>query len=374
MLATAGYRVGIFEALEGFDDSPRTYIVTPRIRQFIANFPADLVLNEINTMALETASGKVVNLRLKEPDLVIERSQLLQFMANRAKAAGAEIQFGFRFSGTEFVGDTHATTLVRKKSQQVSIESKWLIGADGVRSRVAKSVGFREQETVPLLQTDVELPRDWDSSLSKVWFNVHETPYFFWLIPESETRGVVGLIGEHKTNLRLILDRFLEKHNFRAGNYQGGNAALFNPTFAPWKTKNMQETVLVGDAAGHVKVSTVGGSVTGFWGAKAAANSVLSTATYSKELRSLNKELRIHWFLRLILNKFENEDYDLLLKMLNRPLLGYLEENNRDQIAVGAWKLPFLQPRLFVLGLRMIKGVIRQANVFGFVGKTRKDP
>jgi len=50
-------------------------------------------------------------------------------------------------------------------------------------------------ETVPLVQAIVNLPRTAPDT-TRVWFVPDDTPYFYWLIPENEHRGALGIIGE----------------------------------------------------------------------------------------------------------------------------------------------------------------------------------
>ena len=63
---------------------------------------------------------------------------------------------------------------------------------------------------------------------------------------------------------------------------------------------------MVGDAAGQVKVTTVGGTVTGIEGANAAARAILKRTSYRHELSSLKRELDLHWFIRVMLDRLDN--------------------------------------------------------------------
>jgi len=50
-------------------------------------------------------------------------------------------------------------------------------------------------ETVPLVQAIVRLPKDCPPDTTRVWFVPDDTPYFYWLIPESAERGALGVIA-----------------------------------------------------------------------------------------------------------------------------------------------------------------------------------
>jgi flavin-dependent dehydrogenase len=111
---------------------------------------------------------------------------------------------------------------------------------------------------------------------------------------------------------------------------------------------------LVGDAAGQLKNSTVGGTVTGLWGARAAAQSLNGGRSYRKEIRSLNRELDIHWLIRRLLHRMDNEGYNRLVDAIQEPVLRFLGQNDRDEMAFQFWKLIFLQPKFIPLGIELL--------------------
>jgi len=111
------------------------------------------------------------------------------------------------------------------------------------------------------------------------------------------------------------------------------------------------EVFLVGDAASQVKVSTVGGIVTGFRGAQAVADALLSTGR-SGELAALRRELGTHWLIRRALHRFQQKDYSQLVDLLNASARKSLGEINRDESTRLLWNVLRRQPRLVLLGLR----------------------
>ena len=113
-------------------------------------------------------------------------------------------------------------------SEQVQAES--VVGADGAYSSVAKAAGWPAQPTVPLVQALVELPKGMPADSVRVWFRPDDTPYFYWLIPESASRGALGLIGIDGQETRRCLDRFMEEKHFRPLGYQGARI----PAYTRW--------------------------------------------------------------------------------------------------------------------------------------------
>jgi hypothetical protein len=100
-----------------------------------------------------------------------------------------------------------------------------------------------------------------------------------------------------------------------------------------------------------VKVSTVGGTVTGFRGAMGVVESILGGGD-SRELRSLRRELDLHLLLRRSLHHFQQSDYSRLVDMLNDPTKQSLAEYSRDEAWKILWRVCLRQPRLVLLGLR----------------------
>ena len=101
------------------------------------------------------------------------------------------------------------------------VHADTIIGGDGASSRVARAAGWAPLETVPLVQAIVPLPKDMAPDTVRVWFVPEDTPYFYWLIPESPTRGALGVIGESGSDTRRSLEQFLEKRKLDPIEFQG---------------------------------------------------------------------------------------------------------------------------------------------------------
>ena len=231
-----------------------------------------------------------------------------------------------------------------------------VIGADGVFSSVAGAAGITAPKSVPIVQAEVALPSDWDPSVTKVWFDTDETRFFFWLVPESPHKGVVGLIGDGGEKTRESLKRFLALHNLEPEAYQAAQVALYTPRLRPWTQIGGIPVSLVGDAAGHVKVTTVGGSVSGFLGAQAAATALLNGRPYSAHLLPVKRELNIHWLLRLLLDRLDNRGYDTLVSTVTLEVRHFLSQYDRDSMDPVVWRLPILEPRLLKVLWSCLRG------------------
>lgn len=198
----------------------------------------------------------------------------------------------------------------------------------------------------------MRLPRWASPERAVVWFDPEATPYFYWLIPESPGEGVLGLATELGQPIRVLLDGFLARLGLEPLAYQGGVVAVYRPGL-PFRVERAGLSLFrIGDAGGQVKGTTVGGTVTGLWGAAAAVAALQGDGMGLA--RRLEGELLAHWVVRRLLHRFALEDYERLLWGLNRGARGVLGSIPRDRFAVGAWRLLLAQPNLLVWTLRAL--------------------
>ncbi len=350
LLARGGRRVRVLEASERLDPEPRTLIVTRRMHDLLGAAGEASVVNEIRRFELFT-DGRSAEIPLARPDLIIERARLIRSLAGEAQRAGARIELGRRFLQLEPNGRGVALSVERPDAAREELHSETVVGADGAASRVAHSAGWPGQETVPLLQAIVALPHDYPPNTVRVWFVPADTPYFYWLIPESPDRGALGLIAEDGQEARKCLDHFLSKRGFTPLAFQGARIPVYRRWVPVRKQVGGGEVYLVGDAAAQVKVTTVGGIVTGFRGALGVAEAILS-GTPSRELRRLRRELALHWLIRKSLHRFQQADYSRMVDLLSAALRRSLSEYTRDEASRILWRIAVRQPRLLLLGLR----------------------
>ncbi len=321
-------------------------------------FARESIINEIRRFELFT-DGRSAQVALTKPDLIIERSRLIPALAREAQQAGATLSFDTRFLG---IGPNARGLRLEVESggQHEELHADSVVGADGAASRVARASGWPPIETVPLVQAIVRLPKDCPPDTTRVWFVPDDTPYFYWLIPESPERAALGVIGEHGGDIKRCFERFLEKKRLEPLEWQGARI----PVYRGWVPVRRQigngEVYLVGDAAAQVKVSTVGGIVTGFRGALGVSQALLQNGR-SSELAALRRELGTHRLIRRALHHFAQKDYSQLVDLLDASTMQSLGEINRDESTRLLWNVVRRQPRLVLLGLRgLLMGKARQ--------------
>jgi flavin-dependent dehydrogenase len=351
LLARAGCAVELMERAEQLDPTPRTLIVTSHMRSLLGKIGESAVVNEIRKFELFT-DGRAAQVPLDRPDLIIERSRLIRGLAEDAQSHGAKVTFGNRFVDLQSNGNGLRVNVERMQDARFEeLHADVVVGADGALSRVAQSAGWPRQPTVPLVQANVRMPADMSPNSVRVWFVPDDTPYFYWLIPESGERAVLGLIGEDGQETRRCLERFMEKRGFTPLSYQGARIPVYDRWTPVERRVGAGRVFLVGDAAGQVKVSTVGGIVTGFRGAVGVSESIVKGGE-SGELRSLRRELDLHLLIRKIIHRFKQADYSRLVDLMNDSTRRSLSQYTRDEAGRVLWNIALSQPRLLLLALR----------------------
>jgi digeranylgeranylglycerophospholipid reductase len=349
-IARGGRPVRVLESKPRFDPPSRTLIVTNHFREQMGAAARESIVNEIRRFELFT-DGRSAQISLNKPDLIIERSRLIPALARDAQAAGASLTFDTRFLGLG-ANSTGLRIETESAGRREELHAASVIGADGATSRVARTAGWPPIETVPLMQALVRLPKDCRPDTTRVWFVPDDTPYFYWLVPESPERGALGVIGEQGgSDTKRRFERFLEKKSLEPLEWQGARIPVYKKWIPVRRRIGNGDVYLVGDAAAQVKVSTVGGIVTGFRGALGVAQSILNSGR-SAELNTLRRELSTHWLIRRTMHHFQQKDYSQLVDLLDATTRASLGEINRDESTRLLWTVLRHQPQLVLLGLR----------------------
>jgi len=348
-IASGGRPVRVLESRRDFEPASRSLIVTDEFRNQLGSAASESIVNEIRRFELFT-DGRSAQVALARPDLIIERSRLIPALARSAQLAGANLSFDTRFLGLA-PNSRGLRVEIDSAGKREELHADSVVGADGAASRVARSAGWPPVETVPLVQAIVRLPKDHPVDTTRVWFVPDDTPYFYWLIPESPERGALGIIGEDGRDAKRCLERFLEKKHLEPLEWQGARIPVYRGWVPVRRRVGNGEVYLVGDAAAQVKVSTVGGIVTGLRGALGVGQAILQKGR-GRELKVLRRDLRTHWLIRRALHHFQQKDYSQLVDLLDASTRESLGEINRDESTRLLWNVIRRQPRLVLLGLR----------------------
>lgn len=354
LLARAGANVEVYERSEVLDFKPRTLIVTGKLSEVLGFVPHEVILNEVKYVELFSKS-RSTQLELARPDLIIEREKLVFLLARMAEEAGAKIFLGRRFINFNSVG-SGATVSYRdsETGEEKQTKADVLIGADGVFSSVAKTVSYNGHFQTALLQARVRMPANLNRNTYQVWFDPSRTKYFYWLIPESDEIAAVGLIADDARQASASLKSFLAEQKLDPIEHQASMVPMHKFQLSAKVTEIRPKVFLVGDAAAQVKVTTVGGVVTGLRGARAVAEAILEGNNRSKESSQLKRELDLHLLVRRLLDGFTDVDYDRLLDFMDSDLVGVLSGETRDDLSRMYLNLITSQPKLLLLGAKAL--------------------
>lgn len=350
-LAQKGIKSIIFEKRENETPSKRTLIITPEVLNFL-HIPENLILNRIKNFEIFSKNHKIA-ITLKEPDLVIQRSDLIKYLEKIAISKGISLLKGREF--IKIFQDNKkplAEFKLKGTDKKEYFEFDTIVGADGVQSRVANNFNINPKK-VHLIQAKILLPEKFSSDTVKIWFDKRFTDYFIWLIPDSEKTGVCGLCADEE-NVKQKLNQFLKERNFEAIEYEKGFTSCYEPSFCPEIHFNGVKAFLIGDAGFQVKMTTVGGTFTGFWGAYVASRAISQNKRLKKLYKNLKREMDIHFYIRKVLSKMEDEEYDRLLLKVSKNLKSIFFCLPRDKARKFFFKMLLKEPYLLHLGMKKL--------------------
>jgi geranylgeranyl reductase family protein len=220
--------------------------------------PKKAILNQLRGAVFYSRIQSFEIERKSPQAYVVDRKTLEKELAKSAVKRGADY-----FMGTAFQGFKNGRAVLTHMNERLEIEASFYIGADGVASTVAKSIGASTKAEF-LTGYEVEVVGDFDrGDFTEVWVNKDITPRFFaWVTPVEKDLARVGTFGSLEDLKRFLRVRMLEPTSsveFKAG-------AVGFGWRKPWVRGNV---ALVGDAALQIKPTTAGGIVYGMLCAQA---------------------------------------------------------------------------------------------------------
>src|SRR5438093_680965 len=175
----------------------------------------------------------------------VRRDKMDQGIAAQAVQEGAELM-------TE-------TTVVRVRGDEVktnhgTFHGKVVVGSDGPRSTVAKSVGLEWPVSAPAMSATAE--GDFGDATDMFFGNLAPGGYA-WIIPKAGCANVgLGTWERFRGNLRDLFNKFVAARGLQPGKATGG----FVPVLGPPPRTVKDNVMLVGDAAGMVMATNGGGN------------------------------------------------------------------------------------------------------------------
>jgi len=202
-------------------------------------------VREIDTPVIRIWSPKGRRYDVPFKGFTVRRDRMDQGITAQAVREGAELLTETTVTGVR--GEEVATN-------RGTFQGKVIIGSDGPRSTVAKSVGLEWPVSAPAMSATAE--GDFTDATDMFFGNLAPGGYA-WIIPKSHCANVgLGTWQHFRGNLRELFDRFVASRHLQPGKATGG----FVPVMGPPPRTVKGNAMLVGDAAGMVMATNGGGN------------------------------------------------------------------------------------------------------------------
>ncbi|MDE1847437.1 MAG: NAD(P)/FAD-dependent oxidoreductase [Candidatus Micrarchaeota archaeon] len=187
---------------------------------------------------------------------------------------------------------------------------KFIVGADGAVSVVARHFGFPE---IPRHVLTYRAEYDYrlvESDMVELFFDNKMIPGFFgWISPNSKDVAEIGIgIDSASGNSRAAFERFKKVSEIAqivaGGKIIGEGASIIPIGIRKHFVDDKRGVLLVGDAAGQVKPTTGGGIIFGGNGARYAAQAISACISKGASLEYYERSWRKEFQKEMVLHSF----------------------------------------------------------------------
>jgi digeranylgeranylglycerophospholipid reductase len=241
--------------------------------------PNGIVENTFCAANFYSPKGTKFSIHLSCPVTVaLNRAKFDQFLAAKAKAAGANVSVNSRVQSLLMNDGSVEGVAVQSEGAETMVYSKIVIDAEGISSRLLHQAGLtalRRGGLVYAVEAEVEGVEDFESDSVEVYFGEAYAPGFYgWLMPNPDGTAKVGL-ATNTGNPQQYLKRLMTKHP--VASRQLKKAKIKQVSYhaitlgGPIKRAYADGFLAVGDCSSQVKPTTGGGVIFGLTCAKTAA-------------------------------------------------------------------------------------------------------
>ncbi|HTY90615.1 MAG TPA: NAD(P)/FAD-dependent oxidoreductase [Methanocella sp.] len=253
---------------------------------------------------------------------VVERKIMDREMAKAATKAGADVWLDTAVRSVKKVPGGVVLEAV-SDGKKTEIPARVVIGADGVKSRIAKSVGLGH---IPHVCTGIQVEADYeprDEEFVEIFLGHYYVPkYFAWAVPTSGECCRIGLNAD--SDAHVYLDRLLSEHEVVSKKARGAvDLIMGGIPVGTLKSTVTDGVLIVGDAAGHVKPVSYGGIYMGTRCAKIAGE-VAAKAALEGDVRAA----RLREYERRWRGEFGNE---LMFGLKFRQIFGRMTDEDLNE-------------------------------------------
>jgi len=337
LLSKEGFDVDIYEEHDTIGQPVQcTGIVTSAIKD-ILHIKPDIIVNKIKTLKIISPEQKRLEIKLKQPDLILNRTKFDQYLIEKAIETGAGVFHNHRLTGIE---NKKLKFSINGETKYVT-QNKYIVGADGPLSVVGKSMGSGIKNFFIGSQAIIE--GNFEKDIVETFLFKQG---FGWVVPENEKIARVGIFSYKESGTKL--DHLLKTsyNNAKIIERQGGLIPVYDPSLKTYQTN----TYLIGDAAGMIKATTGGGIVPSLQAAEQLTKSIKTKQNYETLWKhKLGKSLNLHLWTRKILDRLNDNSLNKLVSLSNQDKIqDILGTHNRDQILQMSLKMLSKEPRYFL--------------------------
>ncbi|MFW9921530.1 MAG: geranylgeranyl reductase family protein [Candidatus Thorarchaeota archaeon] len=292
-VASSGYKTLLLDRRREIGVPVQCGEYLPSIREMHEMFPKCERLQKLGRIPRSVVTNKTTEMRLYSPRLheyvfplesrVIDRALFDKHLATKAQDAGAYLSTNSRV--LEKFRKNRLKVRTSKGIEEVS--GKVIIGADGPRSTIAQYLGFSYRNTMKDISQSLQYV------IGDIPIAMKEPMMFFghkvapggyaWIIPKTDSVVNVGFGLRNSfmrpgTTLVSYLDNLISNKGIFGGALKEGRilsrVGASIPVGGPLKRTYNENTILIGDAAGHVMASNGGGIPTALAGGSIAGEIV----------------------------------------------------------------------------------------------------
>lgn len=300
--------------------------------------PNGIIENNFSVANFYSPKGTKFSLHLKTPvTTALNRAKFDQYLADQAKAAGAEFKMATRVESLLMENGRVRGINIKTGSAQAPVNAKIVFDAEGVSSRLLRQAGLTPLDPKGLVyavETEITGAQDLELDAVEVYFGKGYAPGFYgWLIPRPDGTAKLGL-ATNQGDPRIYLKHLMTKHP--VASKQLAKAKILTAGYhaislaGPIKRAYSDGFLAMGDCASQVKPTTGGGVIFGLTCAKEAAQvasdalkindfSAKALQPYQKRCDELlNFDIRVMLRLRRFINSLSDEKLDEMLRVVGK--------------------------------------------------------
>jgi len=345
------------------------------VKKLFPNLPGEFICSTIRGGRFYSPNNQsFLAYSKKDRAYVVERKMFDKFLAREAGRKGAEIKLKTTADGME-IREDEVRLKINELGEEKTIKAKVIIGADGVKSNVARWAGIKSKKMlVGAAQIEVERKGvEIEDDVAEVYFGRKYAPNFYaWILPKGETVEIGTACGgsEKKFSPREYLNLFIKTHEIAKEKIKSKSVLEYNtaaiPVGGPSKSFG-NRVLLVGDAASQTKATTGGGVITGSMCAELAgiaASMAVEENDFSEKFfkkyyedewkKEIGNELKMHAYLRKIFNAASDDRLDALFKIINEEGIPEIMTKYEDTDRISSFLKEVLKKKIVAGWIRKI--------------------